>query len=80
MLLTRLPRVASAQTTVARRSPETTPRWLPSMTPLPSPLKDPTVESKARSETTAVLNVRPPSPDVASTTSACTSPGSRLRS
>ncbi len=78
MLFTRLPRVVSAQTAVVLPGRETTARWLPSMTS--SPLKEPTMESKGRSETVPVTKVRPPSDDDANTTSVCTSWGSRLRS
>jgi len=78
MLLVRLPRDVSAQTAVAPSVLEVTARWLPSM--MLSPLKEPTMESKAWSDTVAMVNDPPPSVDDAMTTSACTSPGSRLRS
>jgi len=78
MLLTRFPRVVSAQIAVAPPGRETTARWLPSMTP--SPLNEPTMESNGRSETVPVEKERPPSDDDASTTSALMSRGSRLRS
>ena len=79
MLFTRLPRAVSAQTSVAPPGRETTARWLPSITL--SPLNEPTMESNGRSDTgAAVGNVRPPSHDEVSATSASTSSGSRLRS
>ncbi len=79
MLLTRLPRVPSAQTSVAPLARDSTARWLPSMTL--SPLNEPTIESNGGSETTAAgPNDRPPSEEEATTTSARTSSGSRLRS
>jgi hypothetical protein len=78
MLLTRLPRAVSAHTTTARWGCDTTARWLPSMTL--SPVKDPTRLSKGWSETRPTENDRPPSVEEASTTSATTSAGSRLRS
>jgi hypothetical protein len=78
MLLTRLPRAVSGQTTVAPSGREATAMWLPSM--MLSPVKEPTIESKARSDTLPVAKETPPSDDVAITTSARTSSGSRLRS